>query len=289
MKRIVARSNVAADAAVADEAAGRVEHRLAAQRAPALDPVLVAPRDLEVAERQARVHRRAVRGPAGGVRPGRRQIPARLADLARVDHRVTLRGVLRPDDAVLGVGFPVEVARELDQAAEARLGLSHQVEGARLDRREPHQPLQHRGAEAVLGEIVERAGVHRAGADGGIGIGGEDDDRLLARPGQRAEGIEPAAVGQIQVGDHEAERLGRHLRQRLAQGAGHLEARLHPRHAPQLRAHQLGKGGVVLDEEDADGPLQVPLAQVAIGVHCACLGVHGGAVPAGPGLRRCGR
>ncbi len=90
--------------------------------------MLVDARELEVAERQMRVERRAVRRPAGHVRVGRRHLPARLAEaLPSRDHGAVLAGVGGLHHAVLGVGLPVEVGGELGEAAEALLALAHDL------------------------------------------------------------------------------------------------------------------------------------------------------------------
>src|SRR5262249_8342881 len=75
-----------AHAAVADEAAAR-EHRLAADRDVTLVALGVDAGEVEIAEWQARVTNRLVRGPARGIGPDARQVPRGLAEqgLRRVD------------------------------------------------------------------------------------------------------------------------------------------------------------------------------------------------------------
>ena len=65
-----------------------------------------------------------MRYPAGGVRMDRGDFPACLAN-DRLARRAMLLSVRRAGDAVLRVGFPVEIGRELDQVAEALLAVAH--------------------------------------------------------------------------------------------------------------------------------------------------------------------
>ena len=120
--------DVAPDAAVAKELARRPEHRLAADRQEALLAIGVNAPDLEIAEWPSRVEMCAVRRPAGGVGMDRRDFPARLAD-DRLARRAMSLGVRRAPDAVLDVGLPVEVGRQLRQAAKARFALAHHTFG----------------------------------------------------------------------------------------------------------------------------------------------------------------
>src|SRR5438445_253228 len=99
--------------------------RLPAHREIARAAVGQRPRDLEVAEWQPAVERRAMRLPAGMVGAHRRDLPRRLADQAIADRRHRrARPVHQARQAVLRIALPEEVARELRQAAKARFALA---------------------------------------------------------------------------------------------------------------------------------------------------------------------
>ena len=80
-------------------------------------------RELEAAKRQARFERRHVRLPARGIRRDRVQLPARPADQALARQRAAVAGAMHQlGQAMLGVGFPVEIGRKPHERAEALLG-----------------------------------------------------------------------------------------------------------------------------------------------------------------------
>ena len=121
--RPLALGDLGTDAAVAAERAGTVEDRLAAQAEVAQLAAGMLAHELEAAKRQARLERRHVRLPARRVRRNRVQLPARLADqtLARQSPAVA-RTVHQLGQAMLGVGFPVELGGKSDERLEALLG-----------------------------------------------------------------------------------------------------------------------------------------------------------------------
>src|SRR5438270_2698505 len=131
--RASAPGDVAADAAVAEELARGAEHRLAADREKALLAVGIDAADLEITERLARMEAGAMPRPTGRVRVNGRQLPARLADHRRA-RRTMLLGMRSAGDAMVAVGFPIEVRGELDQAAKARFALAQRLLGALLVR-----------------------------------------------------------------------------------------------------------------------------------------------------------
>src|SRR4051812_7594173 len=141
-------AHVAPDAAIAEERAVGVVARLAAYREMARDAIADRPRDLEVAERHAGLDHLLVHGPGGLVRADRGHFPRRLAERA-----VAYRGrrvawpVHDARQAMLYVRLPEEVARELCEAAEARLAVAQRILGA-----------------AALQELAEQA------TDGGRGV-----------------------------------------------------------------------------------------------------------------------
>src|SRR5207253_1385861 len=134
--------DVAPDAAIAKELARRPEHRLAADREEALLAIGVDAPDLEIAERPSPVEVGAVRRPAGGVGMDRGDFPARLAD-DRLARRSVFVGVRRASDAVLGVGLPVEIRRQLRQAAKARFALAHHTFGLLAAQQLPELAADH--------------------------------------------------------------------------------------------------------------------------------------------------
>src|SRR5207253_3523900 len=114
-----------------------------------LDAVRVDARELEVAKRQVRLERCAVRRPAGGVGTGGRDFPPRLArtGAGRVDRPVP-RTVPRSGDAMALVGFPIEVARQLNEAVESRFAFTQQARGIGLPCGEMHDLFQDAAADA---------------------------------------------------------------------------------------------------------------------------------------------
>ena len=116
----------------------------------------------------------------------RREFPACLAD-HRLARRAVLFGVRGARDAVLGVGFPVKIGRELDQVAEALLAIAHHHFGllaaheladlARDDRQRLHQSL------------VGLAGVARGQREhaDGKSVGDHRREERAARPALRRE------------------------------------------------------------------------------------------------------
>src|SRR5581483_3195779 len=110
----------------------------------------------EVAERLARLERCAMRRPAGRVRVDRGQLPARLAEHRRA-RRPMLLGVRRARHAMLGVALPVEVGRELDQAAKARLALAQRLLG--------FFPVRDVAADAAIALEAARRVEYRLAAD----------------------------------------------------------------------------------------------------------------------------
>src|SRR5882724_9654039 len=90
----------------------------------ALDMARIQAREFESAERLVRIEHRAMCRPSRGVRDDARSIPPGLPDLTggRVD-RTIHRSVAGLDDAVAGIRLPIEVGRELNEAAETLFAL----------------------------------------------------------------------------------------------------------------------------------------------------------------------
>jgi hypothetical protein len=113
------RGDVLPHAVVAPERAAVVEHRLAADRQVAHDAIRIQPRKFEFAERLVSIEHRAMRRPSGRVRSEMRNLPPGLADqVARGIDRLMPRSMDGLGHAVAGIRLPIEVGRELDQAAE---------------------------------------------------------------------------------------------------------------------------------------------------------------------------
>ena len=128
--RSLALGDVAADAAIAEEPAPGVEAGLAADLVEPLLAVLHAG-EAEIEEPLVRGEHRAVRGPARLVGRGGRNLPARPTQLeAEVAYPDVGLAELDRAVAVLGVGLPEEIARDLGQVAEARLGVGERQRGA---------------------------------------------------------------------------------------------------------------------------------------------------------------
>ena len=181
--------DVAPDAAIAEEQALRVVARLAAHREVARGSVRQPARDLEVAERQPALKRCPVRLPAGLVGAHRSELPRRLAKLSIADRRGVARAVHHAREPVLGVAFPEKVARELREAAKARLALAQRFLGVL-----PLQELAEQAAdgagrvdEAAVGLVrrVRREGQQRDGAP-------------LQHDGQREGAVAAALAGASQ-------------------------------------------------------------------------------------------
>src|SRR5262249_9046511 len=104
------------------------EHRLAAKREEALLALRIDAAELEIAERPPRLKRRAMRGPARRIGMDRGHVPARPAE-HRLARRAVRLGVRGARDTVLGGGRPIEVGRQLDQAAKTRLAFARHAFG----------------------------------------------------------------------------------------------------------------------------------------------------------------
>src|SRR5207302_8567624 len=130
------RGDVAANAAIALEAAAAVEHRLAAQGHPDAMPVAGGALDLEVAERLAALELAAVALPVGVSQVKRGLLPALAAQVGRGVERALVAYVARHEgEPELGVLLPVPVRGKLRQAAEARRACAQHVRGRARARR----------------------------------------------------------------------------------------------------------------------------------------------------------
>jgi len=128
--------DLGADAAIAAERAGTVEHRLAAQGEVAQFAAGMLAHELEAAKGQARLERRHVGLPARGVRGHGVQLRARPADEPLARQRAAVaRAVRKLGQPVLGVGFPVEVGREAHERVKALLGQRAALRGGAPRRR----------------------------------------------------------------------------------------------------------------------------------------------------------
>src|SRR5467141_5356477 len=174
--RALALGDVAADAAIAEEPAPGVEAGLAVDLVEPLLAVLHAG-EAEIEEPLVRGEHRAVRGPARLVGRGGRNLPARPAQLeAEVAYPDVGLAELDRAVAVLGVGLPEEIARDLGQVAEARLGVGerqlralalgdvHDEGHATLDSLvESRPPDQHGSPAAIFPEILLLEGLKSPG------------------------------------------------------------------------------------------------------------------------------
>jgi hypothetical protein len=133
----LALSDVAADAPVAHEAPAFIEHRNPGNGNVARAAVGSWARELEIPEREMRVHCGAVPTPSVLVRLHIWDFPARLADLRAGRRRVgEAVGELLTGKAMLRVGLPVHVERELHESAEALVARAKRVLGAPPSRAE---------------------------------------------------------------------------------------------------------------------------------------------------------
>jgi hypothetical protein len=120
----LARGDVLANAAVADEVPRLVVHRLAAHRDPVGSPVLIDAAELQVAKRAARLQVGAMRRPAGLGHVEVMPFPALLADhlcAPGIDARADAGD---GGEAKFGVLFPVQVRGKPGEAAEARFAFA---------------------------------------------------------------------------------------------------------------------------------------------------------------------
>src|SRR5258708_8294023 len=112
--------DVAPDAAVAEEAALRVEARLARDDVDLARAALVAARDLEIEERQLLLEPPEVRVERARLYLDLRDLPEALAVGRPVaEERRDRRAAGQPHAPVPGVGFPEPVAGKLGEGAEA--------------------------------------------------------------------------------------------------------------------------------------------------------------------------
>src|SRR5882672_4894180 len=126
----LALGDVLADAAVALESTGRVEHRLAADADPDLRAGFVQPAQLHVAELLVRLEDSHMLGPLIRGHVDVVLLPALLAyrrEGLQVDPRGP--GPAHGGEAELVVLFPIHVGRELGQAAEALLAFARHLLG----------------------------------------------------------------------------------------------------------------------------------------------------------------
>ena len=123
--------DVAADAAIALEAALGIEHRLAADRKPARAAFGRGPLHLEVAERLMTLEARAVVGPIGRREIERRLVPATPAEIRRRrEAGLVLQQRRHEGQPELGILLPIPVGGELGQLAKALLALLQRLLGA---------------------------------------------------------------------------------------------------------------------------------------------------------------
>ncbi len=143
--------DVAADAAVAEEAPVRRDERAPRDDVHLARAALVGARDLEVEERLLALQALEVRLQRARLHLYAGQLPEALAVGGRGAEEQRHRGAPRePGDAVPGVGLPEPVRRELGEAAEALLALDQLLQAGGLAPRHQHHH-----------EIDDRAGDER--------------------------------------------------------------------------------------------------------------------------------
>ena len=196
--------DVAADAAVAAEAAFGVEHRLAADRKPAAAAVGRRTLHLEIAERLVALELRAMPLPVGLGQVERRLVPAAPAEIdGSVEAGLLGEPFRHEGEAKLGVLLPVPVGRELGEFPKALLAAAKRVERARMQRGEPHRALERAVGELPFEQVVVRAARGRLRAQLRAFIDGERDDRIVAGANQRRDRFARRGIGQVQVGNDE--------------------------------------------------------------------------------------
>ena len=122
--------DVLADPAIAGETAGVVEHRLAAEREPDPAAAFTQALHLEIPERLVALELRAMLCPVGLGQVERGLVPALAAEVSfGIEPGLFPQRPRHEGEAELAVLFPIPVARELVQAAQARLALAHDLFG----------------------------------------------------------------------------------------------------------------------------------------------------------------
>ena len=162
--------DVAPDAAIADEGAVRAVVRLAGDDVHLARAALVGARDLEVEERQLLGETLEVRLERGRVDLHPRDFPEALAIGRRVAEEGGHRAAARePGDAVLGVGLPEPVGRELGEALQplfmrARRGELALAPPAEQHHGEINHGRRNGGEHQRIGERVQAAPSRTGGA-----------------------------------------------------------------------------------------------------------------------------
>jgi len=143
------------------------------------------------------------------------------------------------DDALAPVG-----------ARERGLQLAHLARQAPVLERAIDRHRHRLGLQG-FDEVVVSAGLDGTDRARRAGVGGDDDDRHVDAAGaELRQDVQPVAVGQPHVQEHEVRPPARHLRQRACGGLG-LDHR--ERAIGEKLAHELADGGVVVDDEDGSG------------------------------------
>ena len=191
--------------------------------------------------------------------------------------RVAVRRRIRVRDGQLQELF-ARVARELAgtrvdvQVAPVRVGDEHRVADvfqdspmiglARAQRflrslpldRVPQHARQELPFDATLHQVVLRPGADRLERQLLVVEPRDHDDRLVRRPAPRAnERIEPLAVGQAQIEQHDVHAAVRETGERVVEPVHPLEVEGLGLHLPQELEDEPGISRIVLDQQDGDG------------------------------------
>ena len=120
--------------------------------------------------------------------------------------------------------------------------------------RVPNRAGQKIGICLALDEVVLGAAVHGPGREQLVPQAGEDDDRDLGRAGvDGGKGLDPPAVGQRQVQQHDIDAAALDALKRCPEPIDVLDLVGVPQAVGERLPNQAGVPGVVLDQEDLDG------------------------------------
>ena len=198
-----------------------------------------------------RVHAGTMGRPFGRAGAEVGQFPAGLAEQLRGRVDPAMPGpVAYLHDAMALVRFPVEIGRELGQAAKARFACAQGPERIGLDRREPQDLAEGRAGKLAFVQEIVRAALDGLCAHVGTVFDREDDDQAIRSPDEAVKGVQALRIRHIQVREHEVERTRGETLERLAQRDHRFQVRLRG-HGIEVHPDDLRRCRDVFEQEYA--------------------------------------